>query len=98
MWPLFLCLSHEAPDPDLLAPHQSERLSSQTPQAHHIVSKCTHTSDTLRDYLGHNPAAFEFILLAGKELDSKDFDAVFTQENEGLNALYQFMQVEQPSN
>ena len=53
--------------------------------------------DILRYYLGHNPAAFEFILLADKGADSKDFDAVITPGDEGLEALYQLMEVEQPS-
>lgn len=54
--------------------------------------------DILRYYLGQNPDAFEFILLADQSSDSNDFNAVITQGENGLEALYKLMDVETPSN
>jgi len=53
--------------------------------------------DILRYYLGQNPAAFEFILLADKAPDSNNFNAEITQGDLGREALYQLMKVEKPS-
>ncbi len=53
--------------------------------------------DILRYYLGENPAAFEFILLADKAPNSNNFNAEITQGDQGLKVLYQLMKVQKAS-
>jgi hypothetical protein len=50
----------------------------------------------IKYYLAQNPEAFEFILLAEKAADSKDNRANLLTGSEGLQALYDLMDVEAP--
>jgi hypothetical protein len=52
--------------------------------------------DILRYYLAQNPEAFEFALLAEKSTDPDDYKAVIRTGAEGLHALYELMDVQEP--
>ncbi len=53
--------------------------------------------DILRYYLSHNPEAFEFILLADQSSDPKDYNAELLTGSTGLKALYQLMDLPEPT-